>query len=252
MSNVLVTGGAKGIGAGVVVELVKAGHNVGFCGRSPEASEFLARLQREFAVKTAYYQCDVSSAADRSRLLDEFIRDFGTIDVLVNNAGVAPEVRADLLEMGEQSFDRVMNINLKGPFFLTQEAAKRMIAQKNNGKFRCIINTGSVSADYASINRGEYCLSKAAITMATKLFAVRLAEDNICVYEIRPGVIKSEMTSTVAAKYDRMIADGLTLQRRWGMPEDVGRAVSALVNGALGYSTGQIINVDGGLSVERF
>ena len=133
----------------------------------------------------------------------------------------------------------------------TQAVAKRMVANKD-GAFKCIINTGSVSADYASINRGEYCLSKAGIAMATKLFSVRLADEGICVYEIRPGVIKSDMTSVVSAKYDKMIAEGLTLQRRWGMPEDIGKAVVMLVDGALAYSTGQVINVDGGLTIERF
>ena len=254
MSNVLVTGGARGIGAGIVCELAKAGHNVGFCGRtaSESAAEMLAALKQDFPGKFAYYQCDVSNGANRSKLLNDFIADFGSLDVLINNAGVAPNVRADLLDMSEESFDRVLNINLKGPFMLTQEAAKIMLADRSSQTFKCIINTGSVSADYASINRGEYCISKAAVAMATKLFAVRLADEGICVYEIRPGVIKSDMTSVVTAKYDKMIAEGLTLQRRWGMPDDVGRAVAALVNGSLAYSTGQVINVDGGLTVERF
>jgi NAD(P)-dependent dehydrogenase (short-subunit alcohol dehydrogenase family) len=251
--NILVTGGARGIGAGIVRELAKKGHNVGFCGRAAAetAAPFLEELQKEFSGRFAYFQCDVSSAADREKMLDDFIAAFGSIDVLVNNAGVAPENRADLLDMEESSFDRVMGINLKGPFFLTQAVAKRMVANKD-GAFKCIINTGSVSADYASINRGEYCLSKAGIAMATKLFSVRLADEGICVYEIRPGVIKSDMTSVVSAKYDKMIAEGLTLQRRWGMPEDIGKAVVMLVDGALAYSTGQVINVDGGLTIERF
>ena len=251
--NILVTGGARGIGAGIVRELANAGHNVGFCGRAgaETAAAFLEELRRDFPGKFCYFQCDVSSAEDREKMLDAFVREFGELDVLVNNAGVAPENRADLLEMEESSFDRVLGINLKGPFFLTQAAAKRMLANKRN-TFKCIINTGSVSADYASINRGEYCLSKAGIAMATKLFSVRLADEGICVYEIRPGVIKSDMTSVVSAKYDKMIAEGLTLQRRWGMPEDIGRAVVMLVNGSLAYSTGQVINVDGGLTIERF
>ncbi|MBE6367631.1 MAG: 3-ketoacyl-ACP reductase [Lentisphaerae bacterium] len=254
MSNVLVTGGARGIGSGIVFELAAAGHNVGFCGRATAetASDMLALLRQDHSGKFAYYQCDVSNAADRSKLLADFVADFGSLDVLINNAGVAPNVRADLLDMSEESFDRVMNINLKGPFMLTQEAAKIMLKDSNSGKFKCIINTGSVSADYASINRGEYCMSKAAVAMATKLFAVRLADEGICVYEIRPGVIKSDMTSVVTAKYDKMIADGLTLQRRWGMPQDVGKVAAALVNGSMAYSTGQVINVDGGLTIERF
>ena len=251
--NILVTGGARGIGAGIVAELAKAGHNVGFCGRAEAetAAPFLAELQKDFAGKFAYFRCDVSSAADREKMLDDFEKEFGSIDVLVNNAGVAPENRADLLDMEESSFDRVLGINLKGPFFLTQAVARRRVAAED-GSFKCIINTGSVSADYASINRGEYCLSKAGVAMATKLFSVRLADEGICVYEIRPGVIKSDMTSVVSAKYDKMIAEGLTLQRRWGMPEDIGKAVVMLVNGSLAYSTGQVINVDGGLTIERF
>ena len=254
MSNILVTGGARGIGRGIVEALAAKGHNVGFCGRAAleSAAEFLSELRQNCSGKFAYYQCDVADVAGHRKLLSDFIADFGSLDVLINNAGVAPEVRADLLDMPESSFDRVLNINLRGPFFLSQQAAKLMMQDKSDKIFKCIINTGSVSADYASINRGEYCISKAAVAMATKLFAVRLAEENIAVYELRPGVIKSDMTSVVTAKYDKMIAEGLTLQRRWGMPEDVGRAAAALVEGAFAYSTGQVINVDGGLTVERF
>ncbi len=251
-SNILVTGGARGIGAGIVEALAEAGHNVAFCGRADlnSCKEFLDHLRGTYAGTFQYYRCDVSSPEDREAMLDSFAADFGTLDVLVNNAGVAPEVRADLMEMSEESFDRVLGINLKGPFFLTQAAAKRM-SMVMDGKFRCIINTGSISADYASISRGEYCLSKAGVAMATKLWAVRLADLGICVYEIRPGVIRSDMTSCVAAKYDKMIAEGLTLQKRWGEPADIGRGVVMLVDGALGYSTGQVINIDGGLTVER-
>lgn len=251
--NVLVTGGARGIGAGIVEQLAGKGHNVAFCGRgsAESAGEVLEKLRSRYAGKFQYYSCDVSVAEDRKRLVDSFLSDFGCIDVLVNNAGVAPNVRADLLDMSEESFLRVLSINLQGPFFLTQLAAKKIL-ENRNGKFHCIINIGSVSADYASINRGEYCLSKAGVAMATKLWAVRLADENIPVYELRPGVIKSDMTSVVSAKYDKMIAEGLTLQRRWGMPEDIGKAVAMLVEGALAYSTGQVINIDGGLTIERF
>ena len=254
MSNILVTGGARGIGRGIVEALAAKGHNVGFCGRAAaeSAAEFLQDLQKNYSGKFAYYQSDVANVDAHDELLKAFVDDFGSLDVLINNAGVAPEVRADLLDMPEASFDRVLNINLRGPFFLSQKAAKLMMLDKNSSNFKCIINTGSVSADYASINRGEYCISKAAVAMATKLFAVRLADENIAVYELRPGVIKSDMTSVVTAKYDKMIAEGLTLQRRWGMPDDVGRAAAALVDRAFAYSTGQVINVDGGLTVERF
>lgn len=251
--NVLVTGGARGIGAGIVEELAKKGHNAAFCGRGPakDAAERLEFLSKTYPGKFKYYQCDISRKEDRERLVDSFLSDFGCIDTLVNNAGVAPNVRADLLDMSEESFMRVLSINLQGPFFLTQLAAKKIMENKN-GNFHCIVNIGSVSADYASINRGEYCLSKAGVAMATKLWSVRLAEEGIPVYELRPGVIKSDMTSTVSAKYDKMIEEGLTLQKRWGMPEDIGKAAAMLAEGVLAYSTGQVINIDGGLTIERF
>ena len=251
--NVLVTGGARGIGSGIVRSLAEGGCNVAFCGRgeTEKFAELVSSLENEFQVKIRYDQCDVSLEEDRQHLMDSFLADFGSIHALINNAGVAPLVRADLLDMSQESFERVMNINLQGPFFLTQLAAKKIMENKD-GKFRCIVNIGSVSADYASINRGEYCLSKAAVAMATKLWAVRLADEGIGVYEIRPGIIKSDMTSVVTAKYDKLISEGLTLQKRWGFPEDVGKAVRMLLSGALAYSTGQVINVDGGLTVERF
>lgn len=250
--NILVTGGGRGIGAGIVRALVSAGHNVGFCGRASleKNRAFLDELQGQGKGKVRYYSCDVSDGAARDALLDGFIADFGELDCLCNNAGVAPDVRNDVLEMTEESYDRVMSINLKGPFFLTQAAAKRMLAN-NNGKFHCIINTGSISAETASISRGEYCISKAGVAMATKLWAVRLAEAGICVYELRPGVVHSDMTQCVQEKYDRLIAQGLTLQPRWGEPEDMGRAVCALVDGAFGYSTGQVIGIDGGMTISR-
>lgn len=251
--KVLMTGGARGIGAGIAAKLTGAGHNLAFCGRKPvsEFAETAAEMERNTGAKVRYYQCDVSIPEDRERLLASFEEDFGLPDVLINNAGVAPQVRADLLDMTAESFERLIRINLEGPFFLTQAAAKR-IAANEDGRFHCIVNIGSVSADYASINRGEYCLSKAGVAMATKLWSVRLAELGIAVYEIQPGVIRSDMTGGVAEKYDRMIAGGLTLQKRWGLPEDVGNAVAMLLSGALAYSTGQVIRVDGGLSVLRF
>ena len=251
--NVLVTGGARGIGAGIVRKLAEQGANVAFCGRGgiESAEAFLVELRQNFAGKFEYYQCDISSAAGRNKLIDDFCCDFGSIDMLVNNAGVAPEVRADITEMSEESFDRVMNINLKGPFFLTQAVANRMISDGKKDTFRCIVNVGSVSADVASISRGEYCLSKAGVSMATKLWAVRLAELDIPVYEIRPGIIKTDMTKVVTEKYDKLIAEGLTLQKRWGFPDDIGRAVAAIASGMLAYSTGQIINVDGGMTIGR-
>lgn len=246
----LVTGGGRGIGAGIVEKLAAEGWNVAFCGRK-EADAFAARcreLQERYGVKAVYFQSDVSSATDREQLLDGILAEFGSLEALVNNAGVAPLVRADLLEMTEESFDRVMRINLKGPFFLTQRVGRYFAENKIAGT---IVNIGSISATVASISRGEYCLSKAGVAMATKLFAVKMAEFGVPVYEIRPGVISSDMTSVVKEKYDKLIADGLTLQPRWGVPADIGKAVAMLLRGDLAYSTGQVIKVDGGMEIGR-
>ncbi len=246
----LVTGGGRGIGAGIVEKLAAEGWNVAFCGRK-EAGAFAARcreLQERYGVKAVYFQSDVSSATDREQLLDGILAEFGSLEALVNNAGVAPLVRADLLEMTEESFDRVMRINLKGPFFLTQRVGRYFAENKIAGT---IVNIGSISATVASISRGEYCLSKAGVAMATKLFAVKMAEFGVPVYEIRPGVISSDMTSVVKEKYDKLIADGLTLQPRWGVPADIGKAVAMLLRGDLAYSTGQVIKVDGGMEIGR-
>ena len=248
----LVTGSSRGIGRAVALELARQGWDlcINYHERADAAAE-TAQAVRALGRRAITVQADVSDRSAVGAMVERCQAELGEIGVLVNNAGVAPDVRADLLEMSEESFDRVLGINLRGPFFLTQMAAKRIMENKN-GAFHCIVNIGSVSADYASINRGEYCLSKAGVAMATKLWAVRLADEGIPVYEIRPGVIKSDMTSVVSAKYDKMIADGLTLQRRWGYPEDIGRAVAALADGSFAYSTGQVVNVDGGLTVERF
>lgn len=248
----LVTGGARGIGLGISKALAAKGFSVAVCGRSDAAKVVDAMASiRAFGVTAEYYPCDVSSAEDRAAMLAAVEARFGVPDVLVNNAGVAPEVRADVLEMTPESFGRVMRVNLEGPFFLTQAVARRMIAGGDAERFRCIVNTGSVSADYASVTRGEYCMSKAGVAMATKLWAWRLAEYGISVYEVRPGVVHSDMTACVTAKYDKMIAEGLTLQNRWGEPEDVGRAVASLASGDFAYSTGQVVNVDGGMTVLR-
>lgn len=246
----LVTGGGRGIGAGIVEALAAEGWNVAFCGRKEEA-EFAGRcreLEEKYRVKAAYFRCDISVREERELLLRRIAETFGALDALVNNAGVAPEVRADLLDMSEESFDRVLDINLKGPFFLTQAVGRYFAENKIAGT---IVNIGSISATVASISRGEYCISKAGVAMATKLFAVKMAEFGVPVYEIRPGVIASDMTSVVKAKYDKLIAEGLTLQPRWGEPADIGKAVAMLLRGDLAYSTGQVINVDGGMEVGR-
>jgi NAD(P)-dependent dehydrogenase (short-subunit alcohol dehydrogenase family) len=201
-----------------------------------------------------YVRGDVAVASDRVQMLAEIEQKFGRLDVLVNNAGVAPSVRADLLDATEESFDRLVAINLKGPYFLTQLAAKWMVRQRKNSgdSWRgCIINVSSVSATVASVNRGDYCITKAGIAMASQLWAARLAEFGIDVYEIRPGIIATDMTSGVKEKYDRLIEGGLTVEKRWGTPADVGKAAAALARGDIPYATGQVLHIDGGMTIAR-
>jgi 3-oxoacyl-[acyl-carrier protein] reductase len=248
----LVTGAGRGIGRGIAVELAKLGHAVvvNYAGNASAAEECL-RLVREAGGDGITAQADVSLSADRERLVQETLDAYGRIDLLVNNAGVAPNVRADLLEAGEESFDRLININLKGPYFLTQIVARRMIEQIQRGDVSAfgsprIVTITSVSAYTASVNRGDYCVAKAGLAMMTALYAARLAEYGVNVYEVRPGVIATDMTEGVKEKYDRMIEQGAWPIRRWGQPEDVARAVAAIARGDFPYSTGEVINVDGG------
>jgi NAD(P)-dependent dehydrogenase (short-subunit alcohol dehydrogenase family) len=204
-------------------------------------------------VNVIYCQGNVADAAARESIVDCVRQNFGRLDVLVNNAGVAPDVRADILDATEESFDRVVGINLKGPYFLTQLAARWMVDQrKADADFRgVVVNISSVSATEASINRGDYCISKAGVAMATQLWAHRLAEFGISVYEVRPGLIRTDMSSPVAEKYDRMIAGGLLVESRWGLPEDVGRAVAMLARGEITYGTGNVLRIDGGMTLRR-
>ena len=247
MKTAIVTGGSRGIGYGIAEELAANNWNLAICARQ-ESSDAAENLIKKFpGVTVRYYKCDVSSAADRENLLASVIRDFGSFEALVNNAGVAPKVRADLLEMSEESFDYVMGINLKGMLFLSQLVA-RHFAERKSG---VIVNIGSCSATVVSTNRGEYCISKAGVAMVTQLFAVEMAKYGVNVYEIRPGVIATDMTACVKEKYDKLIAEGLTLQPRWGYPEDVAKAVAMMLRGDIGYSTGQVVNVGGGLEVVR-
>ncbi|MFA6714287.1 MAG: 3-ketoacyl-ACP reductase [Victivallales bacterium] len=251
----LITGAGRGIGLGIAEKLASEGLNIVICDISPEADIIpkLTALKGKYKIRGLYCKYDVSDAEARKAMLEEIVSGFGALNVLVNNAGVAPKVRADILDMTEESYDRVMSINLKGPYFLTQLAARHMIKMKSfDPEFAaCVINISSVSANTASVSRGEYCLSKAGVSMATKLWAARLGEYDIPVYEIRPGIIKTDMTAAVAEKYDKLIAGGLTVQPRWGYPEDIAKAAAMLARGDLAYSTGQIINVDGGMQVSR-
>ncbi len=246
----VITGAGRGIGAAIAEKLASEHWNVAIlAARKPQADgdAQCAEIMRKHCVAARYYVCDISKADDRKNTVDAIIRDFGGIDALVNNAGVAPKVRANLLEMSEESFDYVMGINLKGTLFLSQ-LVSRHFAEKKSG---VIVNIGSCSATVVSTNRGEYCISKAGVAMVTQLFAVEMAKYGVNVYEIRPGVIATDMTACVKEKYDKLIAEGLTLQPRWGRPEDVAKTVAMMLRGDIGYSTGQVVNVGGGLEVVR-
>lgn len=250
----LVTGGGRGIGLGIARALAREGCDLALCGVRPAAA--VAEAVRELeglGAAVLYVQADVGSRDDRARLVGAVRERYGRLHILVNNAGMAPRVRADILEATEESYEEVMRTNLQGPYFLTQAVARWMVDERRADPAAplCIVNISSISATVASTHRGEYCLSKAGVSMATRLWAVRLAEFGIPVYEVRPGIIETDMTAGVHGRYDGLIAGGLLLQARWGLPEDVGRAVAMLVRGDLGYSTGQVILVDGGLTVPR-
>ncbi|GAA0715006.1 3-ketoacyl-ACP reductase [Dactylosporangium roseum] len=245
MSAALVTGASRGIGRGIALALAHAGFDVvvNFASNLAAAEEVAGEVEKAGA-KAALVRADLADAADRARLVAEAYEAFGTIDLLVNNAGVAPARRADILEADEESFDRLIGINLKGPYFLTQQVALRMIEHGTPGR---IVTISSMSAYTASVNRGDYCVTKAGLSMMTKLFAARLAEHGITVFEVRPGIIATDMTGPVKERYDRLILDeGVTPIRRWGQPEDVGKAVVAVAQGLFPFSTGQVIDVDGG------
>ena len=258
---VLVTGSSRGLGRGIAECLAAAGYSVAinYAGNAAAADETralceAARQNDEQDFLTV--QADVTNAADRDRMLAEVLEHFGRIDCLVNNAGVAPLTRDDIVETTEESFDRVLTTNLKGPYFLTQAVARHWLNARPEPLLSCgfcIVFVTSVSANTASPNRGEYCISKAGLSMAAQLFAVRLAGDGIPVYELRPGIMTSDMTEEVKDKYDGPIAEGgLVPQRRWGTAEDVGRAVTSLVDGDFPFSTGTIIDIDGGLQIRQF
>ena len=249
----IVTGGGRGIGFAVSRALGKDGYQVVIVGSSRrEAYEDHLRELDSLGIVSHYIQADVGDCQTHGRIVEETVQTFGGIHVLVNNAGVAPNVRADLLEMIEESFDRVLRINLKGNMFLTQAAAKQMMRQPPEGKKRgTIVNISSCSAEVVSVNRGEYCVSKAGISMLTQLYAARLAPEQILVHEVRPGVIRTDMTKGVGEKYDRLIQEGRFPIARWGEPEDVADAVSALCSDRFLYTTGDVIDVDGGFHIKQ-
>lgn len=254
----LVTGASRGLGRGVAIELAKAGWSVGinYAGNRAAAEECAAlcaaaaRLPEQRFVPL---QGDISVGTQRQALVDGCLRELGRIDSLVNNAGVAPSVRADLIEATEESFDRLLTINTKGPYFLTQLVARHWLGAKGGAavRYRSVVFVTSVSANTASTARGDYCISKAGVSMAAQLWAARLGGDGIMVYEVRPGIMKTDMTAGVTGKYDALISQGLVPQMRWGGGEDVGLAVKALIAGDFPFSTGTVIDVDGGLQMRR-
>jgi len=258
---VLVTGSSRGLGRGVAETLAAAGYSVAIhYGRNREAADQAVAACQVKALQPHQRFVpvggDISVAADRRRLLDQTLEAYGRLDALINNAGIAPRVRADLTEMTEESFDEVLAVNLKGPFFLTQLVARHWLETKAatpsllHGGHKILFVT-SVSADTASIQRGEYCISKAGLAMSSLLWATRLASDDVQVVELRPGIMATDMTSVVKGKYDKLIEDGLVPQKRWGNPDDVGRAVRAVLGGDFAFSTGAVIHLDGGLSIRR-
>jgi NAD(P)-dependent dehydrogenase (short-subunit alcohol dehydrogenase family) len=262
-SVALITGASRGIGRGIALELAKIGcdlvinyaRNVSAARQTAADCVSAARAAGK-AIRAEICEADIGNGAERRKLIDFTKEKLARLDLLVNNAGVAPEVRADILEASEESFDRLMAINAKGPYFLTQLAAKWMIEQGRGAVPPAlfqpkIITITSISAYTASVNRGDYCVAKAALSMLTPLYAARLAEHGIGVYEIRPGLIRTDMTGPVREKYDKLIDEGLTPIRRWGTPEDVGKAVAAIAQDLLPFSTGEVINVDGGFHLRR-
>ncbi|RAX20069.1 3-ketoacyl-ACP reductase [Actinomyces sp. Z5] len=266
----MVTGGNRGIGRGITEELLRHGYAVSLLATRPEPAETLQELRSlpDGSGQVAYTRGSIDDLDVGPRYLAATLEAFGRIDLLVNNAGVAPKVRADLLQADPASFDRVLGVNLRGPYFLTQVVAREMIAQRDrdlssagidlsNGlpaldrPAATIINVSSISADTVSTNRGEYCVSKAGVHMATLLYAARLAGEGIVVYEVRPGVIATDMTAGVKDRYDALFAAGIAPMPRWGRPDDVGRTVAMLASGSAPYSTGDVIHVDGGMHIPR-
>lgn len=249
----LITGGGRGIGFGIAQALAAEKCAIVILDVLPQDSiqDNLDKLESS-GVQVLYCQGDVTSFEDRQTTLDKIKAEFGHLNFLINNAGVAPTERKDILEATEESYERLLRINLQGPYFLTQLAANHMVEEKqSNPDYQAaIVNISSISATVASPSRGEYCISKAGVSMATKLWAARLGEFDIPVYEIRPGIIQTDMTAGVKDKYDKLIADGLCHQKRWGYPADIGRAAAMLARGDLAYSTGQVIMIDGGMTVQ--
>jgi len=253
MGIMLVTGASRGIGAGIARELARAGHEVAihYNGNRDAASAVAEECRKLSGGEAKVFQANIGVAADRERLVDEVTTAFGRIDGLVNNAGIAPRKRDDIVYAEEEIFDEVMQVNLNGPYFLTQLVARRWLGEAEPSFPRRVVFVTSVSAVMVSTNRGEYCVSKAGLAMAAQLFAARLAGEGIGVFEIRPGITQTDMTAGVTEKYDRLIGEGLVPQGRWGFPSDTGAAVRAIMDGALDFSPGSVLYTDGGLHISR-
>ena len=256
---VLVTGASRGLGRGVALALAKEGYDVAIHYASnraaaDEAAQICREVAKDKAQKFFPVSAQLASAAERAAMMDAVLAEFGRIDGLVNNAGIAPKVRADITEADEENFDEVVAVNLRGPYFLSQLAAKWWLAHPGQsllpGGYKLVFVT-SISVHTASVNRGEYCIAKAGLAMAAQLWSVRLAAEGVQVYEVRPGIMKTDMTSGVTGKYDKLIEEGLVPQKRWGTPEDVGVSVAALCRGDFPFSTGAVIDVDGGFQLRR-
>lgn len=252
-ATALITGASRGIGRGIALELAAHGYDIAATATSEKGLHDVKAGVEELGQRCLPVVCNLANHDDHARAIKEVVDHFGSIDILVNNAGVAPEVRLDILKTTPESYDRVMNINVRGPFFLTQAVANQMIAQVKAGAAYTpiIVFVTSISANTASPNRAEYTVSKAALSMTAQNYAVRLAEYGINVYEIRPGIIATDMTTGVTSKYDKLIEEGLLLQKRWGRPEDIGKAITGLAEGFFPYSTGSVIEVGGGFGVQR-
>jgi NAD(P)-dependent dehydrogenase (short-subunit alcohol dehydrogenase family) len=256
---ILVTGASRGLGRGVALSLAKEGYDVAIhYASNREAAEEAAQICRDAAPdkgqKFFPVSAQLASASERAAMIDTVLGEFGRIDGLVNNAGIAPKLRADIIEATEESFDEVIAVNLRGPYFLSQLVAKWWLAHPGEsrlpGGYKLVFVT-SISVHTASVNRGEYCIAKAGLSMASQLWSVRLAGDGVQVYEVRPGVMKTDMTAKVTDKYDKLIAEGLVPQLRWGTPEDLGLSVAALCRGDFPFSTGAVIDIDGGFQLRR-
>lgn len=257
---ILVTGASRGLGRGIARSLSEHGYSVAinFARNADAAAETVSlceAVRQNDEQQFLLVQADVSSETERRRMLSAVLTHYGRLDCLVNNAGIAPDSRTDIIEAGEASYDHVMETNLKGPYFLTQAVARYWLGDKPEPRLSCgfcVIFVTSISAHTASTSRGEYCISKAGLSMAAQLWSARLAGDGIPVYELRPGIMETDMTSGVRDKYEKMIKDeGLVPQRRWGTGEDLGRAVVSLVDGDFPFSTGAVFDIDGGFQIRR-